>query len=136
ERPRGHSLKHPEAVNGVRTGRESFIAGAFPRVNRELMTNSLFLDLLCSLNGNTAKRRLRPRGERERHGGGVLLRINLSARDDLGTRIASIVETGQQQGLAPIKIFFVKRLLGLQGQGLQQFSSRGQGRGYGALDRD
>src|SRR6266852_1661509 len=67
ERPRGHGLKHPQAVNGVSTGSEIFVAGALPLVNRQLMADSLFLDLLCPLNGNTAKRRLRPRGERERH---------------------------------------------------------------------
>src|SRR5712691_12176489 len=99
------------------------------------MTDSLFLDLLCPLNGHTAKRRLRPRDERVCHGGGVLLGINLSARDDLGARIASIMETGEQQCLAAIKIFFVDRLLGAEGQGLQQHSSGGQGGGYRALER-
>src|SRR5262249_43144771 len=135
ERSRGHGLKHPQAVNGVSTGSESLIAGALPLVNRELMTDSLFLDLLCPLNGNLAKRCLRPRDERERHGGGVLLGIDLSARDDLGARIASIMEVGEQQGLATVKIFFVDRLLGAKGQGFQQRGGGGQGRGYRALER-
>ena len=108
ERSRGHGLKHPQAVNGVSTGIEVFIAGALPLVNRQLMADSLFLDLLCPPNTNAAKRRLRPRGKRERHGGGVLLGIDLSAWDDLGARIASIVEAGEQQGLAAIKILFVE----------------------------
>src|SRR5262249_21330884 len=104
-------------------------------VNRHLMTDSLFLDLLCPLNGNLAKRCLRPRDERERHGGGVLLGIDLSARDDLGARIASITEAGEQQGLATVTIFFVDRLLGAEGQGFQQRRGGGQGGGYRALER-
>src|SRR5262245_30033549 len=131
----GHSLKHPQAVNGVSTGSESFITGALPLVNRQLMTDSLFLDLVCPLNTNMAKHRLRPRNERERHGGGVLLGIDLGARDDLGARIASIMQAGEQQCLATIKIFFVDRLLRAERQGLQQRSGGGQGGGYGALDR-
>jgi hypothetical protein len=125
DRSRGHGLKHPQAVNGVSTGSEILIAGALPLVNRQLMADSLFLDLLCPLNGNMAKRRLSPRGERERHVGSVLLRIDLSARDDLGARIASIMEAGEQQCLAALKIFFVDRLLGAEGQGLQQRSGGG-----------
>src|SRR5512145_422239 len=61
ERSRGHGLKHPQAVNGVSAGSESFIAGALPLMNPQLMTNSLFLDLLFSLNGNMAKHCLRAR---------------------------------------------------------------------------
>src|SRR5207302_4685421 len=34
ERSRGHGLKHPQAVNGVSTGREILIGGALPLVNR------------------------------------------------------------------------------------------------------
>src|SRR5262245_14277598 len=96
---RGYGLKHPQAVNGVSTGRESFSARAWSLANRQLMADGLFLNLLRSLNGDLAKHRLRPRDERERHSGGVLLGIDLSARDDLGASIASIVEMVEQQGL-------------------------------------
>jgi len=134
ERSRGHGLKHPQVVNGVSTGSEVFSASVLPLVNRELMEDSLFLDLLCAFNGNAAKHRLRPRGECERHGSGVLLRINLSARDDLGARKASIMEAGEQQCLAAIKIFFVEWLLGAEGQSLQQRRGGGQGGRYCPLE--
>src|SRR5215470_1936406 len=75
----GHSLKHPQAVNGVSTGSESFVTGALPLLNRQLMADSLFFDLVCPLNINMAKHRLRPRSERKRHVGSVLLRIDLGA---------------------------------------------------------
>src|SRR5262245_27689365 len=99
------------------------------------MTDRLFLDLVCPLNTNMAKHRLRPRSERKRHVGSVLLRIDLGTWDDLSACIAGIMEAGEQQCLAAIKIFFVDRLLGAERQGLQQRSGGGQGGGYGALDR-
>ena len=111
QRPRGYGLEHAQAIDRIRRGIEVFIADALSLVNRQLTTYSELLDLLFPLDVNATKNGLRPRGKRKRHGSGMLFGIDLGTWNDLGARIASIVEAGEQQSLAAIKILFVDWLL-------------------------
>ena len=84
------------------------------------MAYGTFLDLLFPMNANATKRRLGARDKRKCHRRRVLLGVDLRTWDNLGAPIAGIVQTGEQQGLAPVKILLADPLLWAEGQVLQQ----------------
>src|SRR5262249_23817426 len=115
ERPRRHRLKHPQVVDRIGTGGEGFIAEALALVDGKLMAYGTFLDLLLPLNVNATKCRLGARDKRKCHHCRVLLRVDFFTWDNLRARLAGIVQTGEQQGLALVKVLLADALLWAQG---------------------